>query len=128
MRATLGDQEHEILQAVWRLGPCSVRQVHESVGEPRGLAYTTTATVLERLSKKGFIKRERAGKALVYQAVKRQSAVQGNRVRSLVERIFGTDPEPAVARLVDAVETYDPAMLDRLAEEIALRKKARRGS
>jgi len=98
------------------------------VGEPRGLAYTTTATVLERLSKKGFIKRERAGKALVYQAVKRQSAVQGNRVRSLVERIFGTDPEPAVARLVDAVETYDPAMLDRLAEEIALRKKARRGS
>ena len=128
MATTLGEQEHEILSAVWQLGTCTVRQVHERVGVRRGLAYTTISTVLDRLHKKGFLSREREGKTLVYRAAKREGSVQQSRVRTLVDRIFGDDPEPAVARLVDAVETYDPALLDRLAKEIASRRRTRRGS
>ena len=45
---SIGDKEHVALQAVWRLGRCTVRQVFEEVGEPDGLAYTTIATVLDR--------------------------------------------------------------------------------
>ncbi len=128
MSSTLGDHEHEILSAVWQLGDCTVRQVFERVGAPRGLAYTTISTVLDRLHKKGFLTKKREGKTLVYRASRAEGAVQKSRMRSLVDRIFGEDPEPAVARLVDAVETYDPALLDRLAKEIAARKRSRRGS
>ncbi|MCA9585873.1 MAG: BlaI/MecI/CopY family transcriptional regulator [Myxococcales bacterium] len=128
MGPTLGEQEHDILTAVWQLGTCTVRQVYERVGAPRGLAYTTISTVLDRLHKKGFLSRERDGKTLVYRAAKREGSVEQSRMRTLVDRIFGADPEPAVARLVDAVETYDPALLDRLAKEIAARRRTRRGS
>lgn len=128
MAPTLGDQEHDILSAVWQLGKCTVRQVHEQIGVPRGLAYTTISTVLDRLEKKGFLTRDREGKTLVYRAARREGSVQQSRVRSLVDRIFGDDPEPAVARLVEAVETYDPALLDQLAKEIAARRRSRRGS
>ncbi|HQY61630.1 MAG: BlaI/MecI/CopY family transcriptional regulator [Myxococcales bacterium] len=128
MTSTLGEQEHEILSAVWQLGTCTVREVHERVGVPRGLAYTTISTVLDRLHKKGFVTRERDGRALVFRPARPERAVERSRVRDLVSRIFGGDPEPAVARLVDAVETYDPALLDRLAEEIAARRRSRRGS
>lgn len=128
MVVAVGEQEHEVLRAVWQLGDCTVRQVFEKVGAPRGLAYTTISTVLERLHKKGFLARERTGKTVVYRAVKHENAVQKTRMRSLVSRIFGNDPEPAVARLVDAVETYDPELLDRLAKEIAARRRLRRGS
>lgn len=128
MAVTLGEQEHDILRAVWQLGDCTVRQVFERVGAPRGLAYTTISTVLERLHKKGFLSRERGGNKIIYRALKREDSVQRTRMRSFVGRIFGDDPEPAVARLVDAVETYDPKLLDRLAREIEARKKARRGS
>lgn len=128
MASTLGEQEHEVLSAVWQLGTCTVRQVHERVGVPRGLAYTTISTVLDRLQKKGFLSRGREGRTLVYRAAKREGTVQQSRVRTLVDRIFGDDPEPAVARLVDAVETYDPELLDRLAREIDARRRTRRGS
>lgn len=128
MSSTLGDQEHEILRAVWQLGDCTVRQVYERVGVPRGLAYTTVSTVLDRLQKKGFVSRARVGKTLMYRATKRESVVQKTRMRSFVDRIFGEDPEPAVAQLVDAVETYDPELLDRLSKEIAVRRRLRRGS
>lgn len=126
--STLGEQEHEILRVVWQLRECTVREVHARVGAPRGLAYTTVSTVLDRLHKKGFLARERSGKSLLYRPTKREGTVQKTRVRLFVERIFGDDPEPAVARLVDAVETYDPTLLDRLAKEIAARRRARRGS
>jgi len=125
---TLGEQEHEILSAVWQLGTCTVREVHERIGVPRGLAYTTTSTVLDRLHKKGFVTRERKGKTLLFRPARPERSVERSRVRGLVSRIFGDDPEPAVARLVDAVETYDPALLDRLAKEIAARRRSRRGS
>ena len=72
--------------------------------------------------------RERTGKTVIYHAVKHEQAVQKTRMRSLVSRMFGDDPEPAVARLVEAVETYDPELLDRLAKEIAAKRRSRRGS
>lgn len=124
----VGEQEHAVLRVVWELGPCTVRQVHDRIGAPRGLAYTTTSTVLERLSRKGLVSRERRGKTLVYRGSKHERVVERARVRSLVARILGADPEPAVARIVEAVETIDPDLLDQLAREVAARRRSRRGS
>ncbi len=61
----LGEQEHVVLQAVAALGPCTVRQVFERLGQPEGLAYTTIATVLDRLFGKAVVSRELEGKAFV---------------------------------------------------------------
>lgn len=124
----IGEQEHEVLRAVWQLGACTVRQVHERVGEPRLIAYTTVSTMLDRLWKKGFLNRDREGKVLIYKPSKRENTVEGARVKKLVGQILGGDPEPAVARLVDAVETIDPELLDRLSRAIEDRKRGRRGS
>lgn len=124
----LGEQEHEVLRAVWAHGSCTVREIHERVGVPRGLAYTTVSTVLDRLLKKGFIAKDREGKVLVYRPLRKEHVVERDWMKSLVGKIFGEDPEPAVARLVDAVETIDPELLDRLAKEIENKKRSRRGS
>ena len=39
---------------------------HELVGKPRGLAYTTVLTILDRLSRKGAVTRVKRCKAYVY--------------------------------------------------------------
>jgi len=127
-RPDIGEQEHLVLRAVWDNGPCTVRQIHEKVCEPRGLAYTTTATMLDRLCKKGLVTCDRDGRTLVYRSAGRENVVERERVRSLVDRILGADPGPAVAHLVDAVEKIDPDLLDRLSREVAARKRSRRGS
>ena len=126
--ASVGEQEHLVLQAVWQLRSCTVRQVHDLVGAPRGLVYTTTAKVLERLHDKGLLTRSRDGATLVYRAGLSPSKVERGRVRALLGRLLGAEPQPAIATLVDAVEAIDPSLLDELAREVQARRKARRGT
>ena len=123
----LGEQEHLVLCTVAELGPCTVRQVFECVGQPEGLAYTTIATVLDRLFAKGVLSRHLEGKAFLYKATKKTAAADKGRTLSLVRKLLGSGPSPALATLVDAVESIDPDLLDRLADEVA-RRRARRGS
>ena len=123
---TLGDLEHRVLDAVDKLGKGTVRGVFEALGGEDLHAYTTIATVLDRLREKGLVARERDGRVLVYRVTRRKEPAERARARGLIERLLGADRGPAVARLVDAVEAIDPALLDRLADEVAARRRARR--
>jgi predicted transcriptional regulator len=49
-----------------RSGGASVREVLEALPAERGLAYTTVMTVLERLTRKELVTRERDGRAWRY--------------------------------------------------------------
>ena len=122
----LGDQEREVLQTVWQLGRCTVREVFAIVGG--GLAYTTIATVLDRLHAKGYLVREREGKAFTYRPAPKRAAIERALTRDLVRKILGPDPVPAIATLVDAVEAIDPMLVDELASAVAARRRSRRGS
>lgn len=64
----LGELERAVMETLWsRTAPASVRAVHEHLAG-RGLAYTTVMTVLTRLADKGFVTRERDGRAWLYTA------------------------------------------------------------
>ena len=128
MWRTLGEQEHAIWRLVERLGRCSVREVYEAQDSRRAVAYNTIATVLDRLLTKGIVSRERDGRSFIYRVSRSAAAIERAQARSLIARVLGPDPEPAIARLVDAVEAIDPDLLDRLVTEIATRRRDRRGS
>src|SRR5262245_49593199 len=51
-RPALSDLEHEVMQAVWASGPCTVETVHQAVARQRDLKEVTTRTVLRRLEHK----------------------------------------------------------------------------
>ena len=68
-RIGLGDLEREVMRQLWAAtGPMTVRQVHEALSRRRDLAYTTVMTVLDRLTKKGVVTREKADRAYLYAA------------------------------------------------------------
>jgi predicted transcriptional regulator len=56
----------ECLKALWRLRQGTVHEVRDIVGRDKKLAYTTVMTVLERLSRRGAVERQRQGRAFVY--------------------------------------------------------------
>ena len=67
----LGDLERVVMEQLWessaqRPEGASVRDVLEALPADRNLAYTTVMTVLDRLSKKGLVTRERDGRAWRY--------------------------------------------------------------
>src|SRR6516165_8290829 len=62
----LGELERAIMDVLWEsTEPLTVRQVGERLTD-RELAHTTVMTVLDRLAKKGFARRERDGRAWRY--------------------------------------------------------------
>jgi predicted transcriptional regulator len=56
-RLSLGDLQSDILGALQKLGKASAREVMKEISSDRKLAYTTVSTVLDRLHRKGLVKR-----------------------------------------------------------------------
>ena len=65
--AVLGELEQAVMDILWqRRDSLSVRDVHDLLSATRDLAYTTVMTVLDRLAKKGIVRRELNGRAWQY--------------------------------------------------------------
>ena len=88
-RPTAG--ELEILRALWRLGPSTVRDVHEALRERR-VGYTTVLKLLQIMTEKGLVKRDESQRAHVYEARVLQEQTETQLVRDLVDRAFGGSP------------------------------------
>jgi predicted transcriptional regulator len=124
-----GELEYAVLRALWDLGSATAREVHDRVGAPADLVYTTIAKVLDRLLTKRLVARRRRGKAFVFRAMVAREEIDRRRTERSIAEILGTAPvQPAVAALVDAVESIDPRLLDELGKAVEERRRSRRGS
>ncbi|SRR5579885_928554 len=129
-RLPADDLEYAVLAELWQLGTASVRELHERLGEPQGLVYTTTAKVIDRLRDKGLIQRQQKGQghAFVYRPRVAREEVERARARNAVSRLLGSTPHAAVAALVEAVDAVDPALLDELERAVAARRRSKHGA
>ena len=62
-------RELAILEVLWRLGPATVRQVHEALLEmedAKKVGYTTTLKFMQLMHEKGFLQREMEGVSHIY--------------------------------------------------------------
>jgi predicted transcriptional regulator len=123
-----GDLEYGVLAALWELGSATPRDIHERVGEPKGLVYTTIAKVLDRLREKGLVSRMRSGRAFVYMPRVTREVIEQRRAKDAVRRMLGDKPRPAMAALVDAVEAVDPELLGELQRLVLARRRGSHGS
>lgn len=93
--------ELELLNALWKLGPVSIREIQESLPEDERPEYTTVQTIIYRLEEKGAVRRtKKIGNAHIFEAlVTKQSAFA-----AMIEDFIGTlggSAEPLVAHLVE---------------------------
>ena len=67
----LGSLEADVMARVWDGDrPVLVRDVLEDLQRTRAIAYTTVMTVMDNLHKKGYLTRERDGRAYRYAAAR----------------------------------------------------------
>ena len=95
-----GDLEYAVFAAVTALGGASVKDIHARVGEPAGLSYSTTSTVLDRLHAKGLLRRENRGRKVWYWPAAQRDDVDRRTVAGLLSRMLGDAPTPLMATLV----------------------------
>jgi len=117
--SSLGRREREVLSILRELGSATVQQVAARLSA--GLAYTTVMTTLDRLFRKGLLRREKQKRAFLYSAALSPTDLEGQRAALLVRRFFSesdAQPQVLVSCLVDAVHHYDTELLDRLESSI----------
>lgn len=89
------------MEILWTKGSMKGRDLYEEIRAAKKIAYTTALTVLDRLSKKGFVRKDReSGTILFTPAVSRddyRSAVTGE----LLRRAFEVSPDLAVSAFTD---------------------------
>jgi predicted transcriptional regulator len=94
-KGRLAELELDCMKVLWRYPGASVAQVR--AGLPRPLAYTTVMTVLDRMSAKGLVARQKNGRAYLYTAALDLETARRSAVSRLAARFFENDPA-ALAR------------------------------
>lgn len=122
LRLPGGELEYAVLFSVCDLNVASVRDVHRRVGTVRGLAYTTIAKVLDRLFAKALVSRERRGAAFVYCPKVDRKVIELARARLSLSKLISSDVRPAMATLVEAMESLDSTLIDELERAVAARR------
>ena len=114
--------ERAVMEAVWSLGSATPRQVRDSLNSATGRerAYTTVATTLLRLERKGDVVKRREGRADVYSASRGRREWLNERAGSAVEDLVENYGDVVLAHFAQQVEALDPerlAALRRIADE-----------
>jgi predicted transcriptional regulator len=124
LEQSLGQLEASIMDVIWDAeGSVCVEDVRSALASTKEAAYTTIMTTLDRLYKKGFLSRERRGKAYYYLARVTRAEMGSNVTKQVIDGLLRTFAEPAISYFVEALGDASPDQLDSLAELIA-RKRA----
>jgi BlaI family transcriptional regulator, penicillinase repressor len=94
--------ELQIMEALWSRGPCSIREIHESLPARKRLAYTTVQTMVYRLEVKKALRRvKKIATAYIFEATVSREGAQRRLVDELLN-LFGGRSRPIMAHLVDS--------------------------
>ena len=123
----LGPLETDVMEIVWRGSDVVVKDVQALLARP--VAYTTVMTTLDRLYKKGYVRRRREGRAFVYSAALAKHDLEVNVTNGLLkDLIAGGSATPVLSNLVDAVADGNNGLLEELERLIRdKRQKLKRG-
>jgi predicted transcriptional regulator len=95
----------ECLKALWQLSEASVKDVREKMGSAKPLAYTTVMTLLERLERKGAVRRRKVGRFFVYSPLLSREVVSRRAVGHLIDSLFQGSAE----ELADFLRQHGPS-------------------
>ncbi len=84
----LGEAEMEVLHHVWTLGRATVSEVLESILRNRKVAYTTVLTLLNKLTRKGYLACDKSATSYVYSALLNPDEVRQDLLTSLMDKVF----------------------------------------
>ena len=113
--ARLGDLERRVMEILWRSVDSEVtgRQVADELSE---YAYTTVATVLDRLTHKGLVTRRMEGRTIRFAAI----GSNGAHTAVLMHHALAadSDPDSALVRFAENLSDGEAAVLRRALNKV----------
>ena len=116
-----GDLEAVIMRRVWdHEGPVTVRELYEELQRERAIAYTTVMSTMDNLHRKGWLARERDGKAYRYTAVANREEYSARLMREALAE--AGDTEAVLSHFVAAMDGGQAEALRAVLEKLAGRR------
>lgn len=111
--------ELDLLRLLWRLGPSTVKQVHEArVQERPDVAYATVLRLLQIMHGKGLLMRDESQRSHVYAAAAAQDSLQTNLLQDLIQKAFsGSGKALVMTALRGHVTDEERAEIQRFLQE-----------
>jgi BlaI family transcriptional regulator, penicillinase repressor len=120
----LSKLEMRVMEALWKQGPSSVREIHDQFPKKGKPAYTTVQTMVYRLEAKGAVRRsKKISNANIFEATVTREAARSRWIDDVLA-LFGGKSQPVMAHLI---ETGKLTMEDIKEAEKLLRVLSRKG-
>lgn len=124
----LSKAEWLIMNECWRRGRSTARQIFDQTPRRRSWSYQTVKTMLDRLTAKGYLKREKLGPLCLYEPAVVRAGVVSRSIESFRETVLGTTLAPLFAHLAgERLSEDEIASLRRLIDEQDGRGKRGKG-
>ncbi|MGZ5514016.1 MAG: BlaI/MecI/CopY family transcriptional regulator [Candidatus Aminicenantales bacterium] len=124
MRPLGGDLESAIMEVLWTKGAMKGRDLHVEIRREKEIAYTTALTVLDRLSKKGFIKKDAESGTIMFSPNISRDVYKNSVAADLVQKAFEVSPDLAISAFAGHISTMAKEDLGRLERLIKEKKNA----
>ncbi|GAA5074282.1 BlaI/MecI/CopY family transcriptional regulator [Lysobacter panacisoli] len=111
--------ELDLLRVIWRLGPSTVKDLHQArIAERPDATYANVLRLLQVMHGKGLVTRDESQRSHVYAAAHAQDALQTNLLKDLIQKAFaGSGKALVLAALNDHVTDKERAEIQRFLKE-----------
>ena len=111
--------ELEILKILWKNGSATVRDVRDAIKDFRDLAYTSVMTIMNVMTKKKYLKRNKEGGKFLYMPCLKQEKISNDMLSDLVTRLFEGSATTAVLHLMETsdIDEEELSKLRKLIDE-----------
>jgi len=116
----LTKQEEEVMKRIWKLKSCYVKDIIKQLPEPKP-PYTTVASVVKNLQRKGFVSSERTGNTYRYITKIDRDEYKRNFLGSVVKDYF-KDSYKELVTFFTREQRLSPEDLKEIIDEIEKNK------
>ena len=116
-----GDLEAEVMHRVWdHDGPVTVRELFDDLRRERPIAYTTVMSTMDNLHRKGWLARDKDGKAYRYTAVASRDEYSARLMREAMAE--AGDTEAVLSHFVAAMDGDQSQVLREVLDKLTGRQ------
>jgi BlaI family transcriptional regulator, penicillinase repressor len=97
----LSDFELEVMQLFWQTPHSTAPAIHQLIEQQRTVSYSTVKTIIDRLEKKGAIKRDdQKGRLIFYSPLIEKNQFRKPVIKDFIQRVFLGKSKPLVAHIL----------------------------
>jgi predicted transcriptional regulator len=101
---TLGQLEKQIMDIIWENKHCSARDVLTKIEKEKKLAYTTVATILQRLYDKGLLNKKEDKSGYIYSPKVSKEKYSKSIARGFLKNFINSFGDTAIASFADSID------------------------